>query len=118
MTNWQACKYDTLIALQNESAKNIMWCSTATITPRHGSSTITHNKGKGLAPAPSYNRPQGNNFGESNHDSYGNFGCIGNRRVFGNKGPWGHPKDAKAYFKFSSKPYIHDTSVKRERSTL
>jgi hypothetical protein len=50
MSNWQSCKYTTLIDLQN-SVTNISLCrSTSRVTHRSGSSTNNQNKGK--APAP------------------------------------------------------------------
>jgi uncharacterized protein YbdZ (MbtH family) len=46
MTNWQTGKYDTLMALQNDAAKNSLWRSSAVITPRSGGWNSHHNKGK------------------------------------------------------------------------
>ena len=44
MINWQSCKYDSLIAMRYDVAKNMLWRSTAIITPRSGSYGATHNK--------------------------------------------------------------------------
>jgi hypothetical protein len=50
MTNWQACKYDSLLTLQNDVAKNSFWRSTAVNIPRNSSSATTQIKGKAHMP--------------------------------------------------------------------
>ena len=62
MTNWHACKYDSLIALQYDDAKNSLWRSAAVNIPRNCSSATTQNTGEAPEPSPSYKRP---------HDSIG-----------------------------------------------
>ena len=57
MTNWQACKYESLIALQNDDAKNNMWRSAAVNIPRNSSSTTTQNMGKAHVPIPIVQTP-------------------------------------------------------------
>jgi len=52
LTNGQAVKYDSLIALQNDDAKNSLWRSAAVSIPRSGNFGITHNKGKANMPMP------------------------------------------------------------------
>jgi hypothetical protein len=41
MTNWQASNLASLIALQNDVAKNSLWRSTAVNIPRSGNSSTT-----------------------------------------------------------------------------
>jgi len=72
MTNWQAGKYDALIALQNDVAKNSLWRSAAVNCLRNGSSATTRNKGKAHVPLPSYTRPQGS-IGHNSHGSHNNL---------------------------------------------
>jgi hypothetical protein len=79
MTNWQASKHTSYIALQNDAAKNILWRSIAVNIPRSGNSGTTHNKGKAPMPMPSYKRPRGN----IGHNNHGNYGCFKNN---GSKG--------------------------------
>ena len=113
MTNWQACKYPTMIALQNDAAKNRLWRSGAVTTPRSGSYVTTQNRGKPPPPPPPFKRPQEHN----RYDSHGNFENNDSKCAFSNKGQWGQPKDAKACFKSPSKLYIPDINVDRERRT-
>ena len=87
--------YASLIALQNDTAKIILWRYAAVITPRSGSSGTTQNKGKVHMPTQSYTRPHGS-IVQSNHGSYGSFGGNDSKGLFGNRGSWEHPKDAKA----------------------
>ena len=98
MTNWQACKNDSLLTLQNDVAKNSLWRSAAVNIPRNSSSATTQNKGKAPMPMPSYTRPHGS-IGQSNHDSHNNFRGNGSKGAFDSKLNWGHLKDAKADFK-------------------
>ena len=51
-TNWQACKYDSLITLQNDASKNSLWRSAAVNIPRNGSSATTQNMCKAHVPMP------------------------------------------------------------------
>jgi hypothetical protein len=45
MTNWEACKYESLLTLQNDAAKNSLWRSTALNIPRNSSFITTQNNG-------------------------------------------------------------------------
>jgi len=60
MTNWEACKYESLLTLQNDAAKNSLWRSTALNIPRNSSSITTQNKGQTPMPMPPYIRSHGN----------------------------------------------------------
>jgi hypothetical protein len=97
MTNWQANKYDSLIALHNDVAKNSLWRSAAVNNPRNSISATTHIRGKAHAPLPSYKSPHGS-IGRSSHGSHNIFGGNESEGAFGSKLTWGHLKDAKAYF--------------------
>jgi hypothetical protein len=66
MTKWQACKYDFLLTLQNDAAKNSLWCSTAVNIQRNNSSATTQNRGKAPMPMPPYTRSHVN-IGQSSH---------------------------------------------------
>ena len=111
MTNWQASNYSSLLALQNDDAKNSLWRSTAGISPSSGSFCTTQNKGMAPMPTPSYKRPHGS-VGQSSRDNHGNFEGNGSKDASGNRGTWGHPKDAKAGCKSPSKSQISDKKVK------
>jgi hypothetical protein len=52
MTKWQACKYTSSIALQNDSAENSLWRSSAANIPRSGNFGTTQKKGKAPMPMP------------------------------------------------------------------
>ena len=45
MINWRASKYDYLITLQNDVAKNSLWRSAAVDIPRNSSSATTQKRG-------------------------------------------------------------------------
>jgi hypothetical protein len=72
MTNWHAGKYDSLLTLQNDVAKNSLWRSSAVNIPRNSSSAKTQNKGKAPMPMPPYKRSHGN-IGQSSHGSHNIF---------------------------------------------
>jgi hypothetical protein len=76
MTNWQADKYLTLMALNSNDAMNILWRSTTLITPRYCSFATIQKNVKGPLPPPPFNRPQGNHFGQNNHGRCGSFRGI------------------------------------------
>jgi hypothetical protein len=76
MTNWQAYKYDSLLALHNDAAKNSLWRSVAINIPKNISSTTTQDRSKAPMSMPSYTRPHGN-IGQSSHGSHNNFGGNG-----------------------------------------
>jgi hypothetical protein len=116
MTNWQAGKYDSLISLQNDAAKNSLWRSARVNTPRSGTLANTQNKGKGPMPTPSFKHQYGSN-NQNNRGSFGNFGGNGSKGASSSKGYWGHLKDAKTGFKGSAKSPTSGKQVKRERST-
>jgi len=107
MTNWQASKYDSLVTLQNDTAKNSLWRSIVVNIPRNSSSVATQNKGKAPMPMPPYTRSRGN-IGQSSHDSHNNFGGNGNKGASVNKSNWGQHNDAKSDFKGPSKSYNSD----------
>jgi hypothetical protein len=111
ITKWQARKKAFLIALQNDAAKNSLRHLTDEKILRSGSFGTTYNKGKAPIPMPSYKRPHGN-IGHNNHNSYGSFGDNCSKGAFGSKVSWGHPKDAKADFKSSSKSQISAKKAK------
>jgi hypothetical protein len=56
-------------------------------------------------------------YGQNISGSHGNFGDSGSKGIPNTKGSWGHPKDAKADFKGSTKLTTFDNHLKRERST-
>ena len=116
MTNWQASKCVSLIALQNDVAKNSLRCSAAVKTPRYGSSATTQNKGKAPRPMSSYKRPHGI-IGQISHDNHGSFGGNRSKGASNSKVTYGYLKDAKADLKIPSKSYIYEQNVKRERAT-
>ncbi len=66
MSNWQAGKYATLMALQTDAAKNSLWRSSIVITPGIGDSNSHQNKGKSPMTQPNFKRPQLSNFGQKN----------------------------------------------------
>ncbi len=104
MSNWQAGKYATLMALQIDVAKNSLWRSSTVITPRIGGFGSHQNKGKAPMTQPISKRPQLSNFGQRSSGSHGSFGGSGQIGASSSKGPWGQSKDDKADFKGSSKP--------------
>ena len=116
MTYWQACKYDSLLTLQNDVAKKSLWHSDAVNIPRNSSSATTQNRGRAPMPMPSYKRPHGN-IGQSCFGSHNSFGGNGSKCAFGCKLNWGHLKDAKAYLKIPLKSYNSDKKVKHEKTT-
>jgi len=59
MTNSQASKYDSLLTLQNDAAKNSLWRSAAVNIPRNSSSATTQNRDKAHMPMTSYKRSHG-----------------------------------------------------------
>jgi len=75
MTNWHACKYDFLIALHLNAAKNSLWRSAAVNIPRNISSATTHNRGKAHVQMPSYKRRHVN-IGQSSHGCHISFGVM------------------------------------------
>ena len=81
ITNWQACKYESLLTLQNAAAKNSLWRSTAENFPRNSSSATNQNRGKAPMPMPSHKRSHGI-IGQSSHGSHDNFGGNGSKRCF------------------------------------
>jgi hypothetical protein len=97
MTGWQASKYTSLTALQNDAAKDSLWRSTAVHIPRSGNYGTTQNKGKASMPMPSYMRPHGN-IGHNSHGSYASFENHGSKGAYGIKVSCGHPKNAKTGF--------------------
>ena len=97
--------------MQNDDAKNSLWRPTAVKNPRSGNSGTTQNKGKAHVPMSSNKRPHGS-IGHNNYGSYGNFENDGIKGAFGSKVSWGHPKDAKADFKSTSKSHISDKKTK------
>jgi hypothetical protein len=117
MTNWQARKYASLIALQNDDAKNSLWRSIAVNILRSGSSSTKQNKGKAPMSMASYKRPRGS-ISHNIHGSYGNFGNNGSKGASGGKVSWGHPKDTQADFKSPSKSHISDKKAKFGTSGL
>ncbi len=117
MTNWQKGKYATLMALQNDDAKNSLWWSSTMITTWSGGFSIHQNKGKSPMTQPTFKRPQPTNFGQKNFDSHNSFGVSGSKGASSSKGPWGQSKEAKAQCKGLTKSASFDKNVKRERST-
>ena len=116
MTNWRACKYDSLLTLQNDAAKNILCRSAAVNIPRNSSSATTQNRGKIPMPMPQYTRLHGN-IVQISHGSHNSFGGNGSKGAFGSTLTWRHLKDAKANFKSPLKSYNYDKKVKHERAT-
>jgi len=117
MTNWHTGKYATLMELQNDVAKNSLWCSSTITTPRFGGSSSHHNKYKGPMTQPTSNRHHSVVYGQNKSNSHGSFGASDSKNISNTKGSWGHPKDAKVVFKGSSKSTTFDTHLKRERCT-
>ena len=76
MTNEHAVKYDSLLFLQNDAAKNSLWRSAAVNIPRKSSFATTQNMDKAPMPMPSYKRPHGC-IGQSSHGSHNTFGGNG-----------------------------------------
>jgi hypothetical protein len=97
MTNWQECKYDFLLTLQNDAAKNTLWRSAVENILRNISSATTQNMGKAPMPMPSYKRLHGN-IGQSNHGSHNNLEGNGIKGACDRKSNWGHLKDVKRRF--------------------
>jgi len=50
-------------------------------------------------------------YGQNNSGSYGNFRANGNKGISNTKKSWGHPKDAKEYFKGYSKSTTFKTII-------
>jgi hypothetical protein len=48
ITNWHACKYDSLLTLQNDAAKNSLWHSATVNIPRNSNSATTQTRGRHL----------------------------------------------------------------------
>ena len=97
MTIWQACKYTSLIALQNDVVNSSLWRSIAVKIPWSGDFGNSQNKGKAHLPMPSYIRPHVS-IGHKSYSSYGKFRNNGSKGASGSKVSWGHPKDTKGYF--------------------
>ena len=97
MTNWQAIKYDSLLTLHNDAAKNSLCRSTAVNISRNSSTATTQNKGKAPMPIHPYTRSH-DNIGQSSHGSRNNFGGNGSKGASTSKSNWGQHKDAKADF--------------------
>jgi hypothetical protein len=116
MTNWQTSKYASLIAFQNDAAKNNLLRSAAVNIPMSDNfnNTTTQNKGKAPMQMPSFKRPR-NSIVYNKHDSQGGFGNSGSKGASCSKVSWGHPKDGKAGFKSPLKSHISD---KRRSSSL
>ena len=81
MTNLQASKYESLLTLQNDAAKNSLWHSAAVNIPRNSSSATTQNQGKAPMPISLYKRPHGS-IDQSSHCSHIGFGGNGSKGVF------------------------------------
>ena len=105
-----------MLTLQNDAAKNNLWRSTAVHIPRNSSSATTQNTGKAPMPMPPYTRSHGS-IGQSNHDIHNSFGGNGSKSAYASKLNWGHPKDAKVYFKTPSKSFNSAKKVKYEKAT-
>jgi hypothetical protein len=103
MTNWQSGKYATLMDLQNYDANNSLWRSSTIITPRTGGSNSHHGKGKAAMPPPMSKIPQPACFWQNTFSSHGNFEASSSKDVSNTMKSWGHHKNAKAYFKESSR---------------
>ena len=117
MTNWQADKYDSLLTLQNDAAKNSLWRSNAVNIPRNCSSATTQNKGKAPMPMPPYTRSHGN-IGQSSHVSHNDFVGSGSKGASASKFNWGHPKDVNANFKSPLKSYNSNKKHKVRESRI
>ena len=117
MANWQTGKYASLMDLQNDDAKNYLWRSSTIITPRSGGSNSRHDKGKAHMQQPNAKRPQPIVYGQNNSGSHGSFGPSSSKSGPNTLKSWGHPNDAKAYFKGSSKSTTFDNHSERERSS-
>ena len=104
--------------LQNDAAKNSLWCSSTIITPRTGCSNSNHNKGKAPMPQPTFKRHHPIVFKQQPSSSHGSFEASSSKGFPNTLGSWGHPKDAKANFKKSSKSTTFDKHFKRERSNI
>ena len=66
---------------------------------------------------PSFKRPQGSHYGQSNHGSHGSYGVKFSKGASSSKRPEGQSKEVKADFKSNVKPYSSINNVKRERGT-
>jgi hypothetical protein len=115
ITNWQAGKYDSLLILQNDVAKNILWRSTEVNIPRNSGSATTQNKGKAPMPMPPYIRSHGR-IGHISHGSHNSFGGNGSEGTSASKLNWGQPKDVKADFKSPLNLYNSDKKMKHEKA--
>ena len=116
MTSWHTGKYATLMDLQNDAAKNFVWRSATIITPRTRGSNSHHGKGKAPMPSPTSKRLQPAGFGQNTLGNRGSFGASISKGVSNTIKSWGHPKNAKADFKESSRSIIFNKHVKRERN--
>jgi len=87
MTNWHACKYDFLLTLQNDDAKNSLLRSFAINILRNSSSATTQNKVKAPMPMPPNNRSHGN-IGQICNVSHNNFGGNGSKGASASKSNW------------------------------
>jgi hypothetical protein len=67
-------------------------------------------------PLPTSKRLQPVGFGQTTFGSHGSFGASNTKGVSNTMKSWGHPKNAKADFKGSSKSATFDKHGKRERS--
>ena len=101
MTNWQACKYSTLMALQNDGTKNSLWRSIVVINPRASSFATILNKGKGHPGTQPFKRPHGGYNLLNSHGSSINFSGNGSKSASRSKGVWARLKvvnaDSKSY---------------------
>jgi len=84
--------------LQNDTAKNSLWRSSAIITPRTKGSNSHHGKGKAPIPPPMSKRLQSTSFGQNTFGSHGNFGASSSKGGSNTMKSWGHPKNAKANY--------------------
>jgi hypothetical protein len=116
MTNWQTGKYATLMDLQNDAANNFLWRSSTIITPRTCGSNSHHGKGKAPMPQLTSKKLQVVGLGQHYFGSHGSFGANSNKGVSNTMKSWGHPKNAKADFKESSRSVTFNKQVKRERN--
>jgi len=118
MTNWQACKYNSLIASHNYVANKCLWRSAAVNIPRNSSFATIQNRYEAHVPMLSYKRPHDSiRISQSSHGIHSSFGGDGSKGASGNTLNWGHLKDAKADFKSPLKSYNSDKKVKHEKAT-
>jgi hypothetical protein len=106
MTNWQSGKYLSIIALQNDAAKNSLWRSTSSLTMSTNNSNSGERKGKGAAFP--------NNFKKSN-GSNGSF-SSNNNKGFSVTKKWSKSKDGASGSKGFTKSAGIDKGSKRKVS--